>query len=390
MPAGTGGVAFYRMNQPYNWLKKQGHEIFIYDSEIHDSKRMENEQRLADILVFQCPWSEGILNMVEMIKDNKSEWGKKKIVIELDDNLFDVDPWNEKYNMFGIEEKSVHVTKDDPVTQKRLENDRKKQPWIRSKKNKDGSMTFDMWRDGYDNFDIETNLRKRNATIKLLNIADLITVTTPELGKQIRKYAPKTKIAVLPNLVDPNRWLPMKKNDTDEIRIGWQGGSAHFDDLRLIMKDLQKVNEKYPNTRFIFMGVQFNSIFQKLGDRLEWIPWHGDISTYPLIVRDLKLDIGLAPLVDTKFNRGKSPLKWVEYSLLGVPTVASDVVYSNYIKHGKTGLIAKKGEWFKYIEELILDKEKREEIARKANERILNKYTIENSGLWFNALQDIM
>jgi hypothetical protein len=395
IPAGTGGVAFYRIKQPFRRAIKEGHDVFIYDYEVHDGNRLNQQQQYADIIIYQCPWSEAILQSVKMIKEGKAFGNKTKVVIELDDNLFNVDPWNEKYNMFGTQEQRITVPKDDPVTQQNFIDNSKDNEWVRTIKHKDGSMSFDMWRDGHCAFNIEENTAKYKATSELLNIVDLITVTTPELGKQIRKIAPKTNIAVLPNYIDFDRWLPMEINDTDEIRIGWQGGSAHFDDMRLIIRDLEKIHEKYNSgkkkkVRFCFMGIEYTSLFKTFGDQVDYYPWHGDIETYPLVVRDMKLDIALAPLKDTAFNRGKSPLKWIEYSALKVPTVASDIVYEPYIKHGKTGMIAKKGEWFKYIDELIQDKEKRKDIANRAYNRVKSKYGENNYALWLATLKDII
>lgn len=395
LPAGTGGVAFYRMKQPLRDLYNQGHEIFIFDPEIHDGNRLGQEQEYSDIMIFQCPWSEGILETARIIKEHKPFGKKQKVVIEMDDNLFNVDPFNEKYNMFGIEEFYIKVSADQPETQLRFIKDAEKYDWCRVLKHKNGDMQFDMWRDGYEDFNLEENARKHAATRDLLNICDLITVTTTELGKQLRKMAPKTKIVVLPNYVDFKRWLPMEKNESDEIRIIWQGGSAHFDDMRLIVQDLEKIHEKYNSgkkkrVKFCFMGIQYDALYKNFKEQVDYFPWHGDIETYPLMVREMKGDIALAPLKDTVFNRGKSPLKWCEYSALGVPTIASEIVYGDYIDHGKTGLIARNGEWFKYIDELIQDKEKRLSIAQKAYNRVKFKYGEGNSALWLAALKDIM
>lgn len=395
IPAGTGGVSFYRIKQPLRSLQKLGHDVFIFDPEIHDGNRLHEQQKYADIIIYQCPWSQGIYETTKLIYEGKAFGNNKKVVIELDDNLFDVDPWNEKYNLFGTEEKYVTVKDDDPEVQKRFIDNSKEFDWMRNTKHKDGSITFDMWRDGHGDFSLKENRTKYLSTLKLLNIVDLITITTPELGKQFRKLAPKTKMAILPNYIDFERWLPMEKNESDEIRIGWQGGSAHFDDLRLIINDLIAIHKKYNSgekkkVRFCFMGVQFDSLFQSFEDQTDYFPWHGDIETYPLLVREMKLDIALAPLRNTVFNRGKSPLKWCEYSALNIPTIASDIVYGDYIKHGKTGLVAREGEWFKHIDELIQDKEKRLMLAEKAFDRVTFKYNQNSSSLWLSALKDIL
>ena len=154
---------------------------------------------------------------------------------------------------------------------------------------------------------------------------DLVTVTTPQLGKQFRKLRPKGPIAVLPNLVDFDRWLPMKKNESKEIRIGWQGGSAHYHDIHMIAKVLNRILKERDNVKLVMKGSFYPSLFEDVKDKVEWLAWHSDINTYPLDVRDMRLDIGLCPVIDDPFNRGKSDIKWVEYSAMGMPAVVSPV-----------------------------------------------------------------
>lgn len=388
VPAGTGGVAFYRMLQPYGWLKKQGKDIFIFDPKIHDSKRLNDEMFTADVIVYQCPWSEGIRDAVQLIKMGKKFGKNKKVVVEFDDWFYDVSPWNEKYNMFGLTEQ--YITIKDKESAQRYYEIHKNDKWRDLTWNPDGSLSMFFWKDGHTGLDLKVNLVKSLATKEVLRDADLLTVTTMELGKMYRKHREKGEIAVLPNLIDFDRWLPMKSNDTGEIRIGWQGGSAHFDDLRLIINDLIWIAKKYPKVKFCFLGVQYDTLFEELGEQVEWWPWHGDVSTYPLHVREMKLDIGLCPLQPDKFNNGKSPLKWEEYSALMIPTIASPTVYAQEIKHGKTGFIANSSkEWREYIELLINNPEIRKEVARKANDRVRFKFDVKHSQMWWDTLEDL-
>ena len=118
--------------------------------------------------------------------------------------------------------------------------------------------------------------------------------------------------------------------------------------------------------------------------------WHGDVFTYPLDIRDMKVDIGICPVIDDTFNRGKSELKWLEYSALKVPTVCSPVCYTS-LNHGKTGYYAKDNdEWFKYLDILIESKEKRKEIADSAYTRVVEHHNIDKSIAWYYALKDLL
>lgn len=380
LPAGMSGVAFYRIHQPFNYLKSQGKPVYIFDATKDDGWRLQQEQAAADVIIYQCPWSESMLGIMDGVKAQG-----KKVVIELDDNLFAVNPWNEKYSAFGFDD--VEIEYKDPESQRRIELQAKD---LKIKEGKNGSKIYTMWESGKHGFDKEANRRKAEAISRVLCEADLVTVTTPELGFQLRKFRPHGPIVAIPNLIDPKRWLPMKKNDTEFLRIGWQGGSAHFHDLYMIANELKDVLRKNPKVKLVIAGVQFYSLFEDFLSQVEWVPWHGDISTYPLMIRNLKLDIALCPLEDDTFNRGKSPLKWEEMSVMGVPCVASPIVYGKFIKHGKTGFIAEKGQWAEYLQELISDPEKRSRIAKNAQKEVLERFNVQQSEMWWSALQDLM
>lgn len=387
IPAGTGGVAFYRIHQPYRYLRELGHDVFIFDQYKHDDKRLANETMIADAIVYQCPWAEAIRDSIALIKKGTKYGGKLKVVAEFDDDLFHVSPWNEKYNIFGTEE--VYYKTSDTEVQEKLISELYKSPWVKFFKMETGEMLFEFWKDGHNGFDLKGNLARKKATQEIVAMSDLITVTTNELGKAMRKYRPHGPIAALPNLIDFDRWLPMEKNTDDTIRIGWQGGSAHFEDLHSIGMQLIDIAKKNPKVRFVFMGIEYSGLFEQIKDQIEWLPWHGNVYTYPLVVRKMKLDIAIAPLVNNKFNLSKSPLKWEEYSAMKVPCVASKTVYGLEIDHGKTGFIAEGAEWTTYLQYLIDNPLKREEIAQKASDRVHRRFGLDQAIAYERVFEDL-
>lgn len=377
LKSSNGGVAFYRSIQPYNYLKKY-FDIFIFDSEMYHPYMLYEYMQASDILVYQMPWGKSIADAIEK---NKKEKHPKKIVVEFDDNIFHVNPYNNAYAKFGTEE-IQNCFLDKPTIDYMKSTGWKPTEHVGENTlhqlkllgvNPKDAFIIDLWKDGEREFDVKRNILDARYTQYTVANADVVTCTTVELGKQLRKYRPKGEIAVMPNLVDTSRFLPMKPNDTDEIRIGWQGGDAHFLDLLQIMPAIDKVFEKHKNAKFVTMGGYFPSLFsgELYKGRYEHIDWHSDINTYPLRVRDMKCDIMIAPLIKDRFNDCKSELKWLEYSALKVPGVYSKTVYGNEVKHGKTGLIADSvGEWEKYLNELIENKDLRKEIADKAYTRV--------------------
>ncbi|MDQ7084915.1 MAG: glycosyltransferase [Sulfurovum sp.] len=89
-------------------------------------------------------------------------------------------------------------------------------------------------------------------------------------------------------------------------------------------------------------------------------------------------DINLAPLESSVFNDAKSNIKYLEASILGLPTVASDVAeYHSSIIQGMTGFIAQDtASWIDKLEQLIEDKNLRENIAKNAYDAVIKDYSL--------------
>ena len=89
-------------------------------------------------------------------------------------------------------------------------------------------------------------------------------------------------------------------------------------------------------------------------------------------------DIGLAPLVDEPFNRARSELHWLEYSMAGATTMASGTMGGGpyeVIRDGVDGLLARnKGEWIEGLRRLSASPALRQELAGRARERVLAEY----------------
>jgi O-antigen biosynthesis protein len=183
----------------------------------------------------------------------------------------------------------------------------------------------------------------------MLEVADLVTTTTPTLAAHLRTQNPN--VMVLPNSVDPEDWpAPHPRNAGGELRIGWTGSPTHFADLNLVLDAVQELQKKYPFT-FVLQGLSMERSVEELyanllrahgkrffdtplgraikrfrqklaGIKYEFHP-SVPIDEHPRTVCDLRLDIGIAPLTDEPFNRNKSCIKYYEYAMSGAVTVAS-------------------------------------------------------------------
>ncbi len=388
-------VNFYRILQPFGYLKNVlGKDISIYNLEkSHDKEKLREELNLADIVIFQKPYTENQYKLIKAIMNRKDK--DQKIVADFDDDVFNIGPWNPSYSLIGTKEVGdLYLEKqqvDDLMTMINEDNKQLVQT------NPDGSAIVYIWKDKHksflwgghvETFDIAANQIRLNRIKKIMLEVDLLTVTTPQLANELRKCRPQGRITVMPNLVDFDRFLPMKKKNDGKLRIVWQGGVSHYLDLTMVKQELISFAKKHSEVEYVFQGSKFPAIFHEIQDRVKWIPWHSDIHTYPLSLRELSGDIAICPLTDDTFNNGKSPLKWEEMSAMKVPSVCSPMVYGNFIEHGKTGFIARQGEWGTYLEKL-LDPDLREQIGQNAYNAVKEKFSLENAAAYWSALDGL-
>lgn len=233
-----------------------------------------------------------------------------------------------------------------------------------------------------------------------ITLANGITVSTQPLKEAYSKMQfANPNIDVLPNCNDVNDWKFKRRIFKDnKIRIGYMGSITHDDDLELIYEPIAQILEKYPNVKFEICGAvdpkNIEKVMQKIQsyakkDVLEQLWFHGGTQSwfgFSQHLFSMGWDIGIAPLVDEPFNHGKSHIKWFDYSMVGIPTIASKV-YPYYrriqgtptIQHEKTGLLCEtKDDWFKHLESVILKPDLRRELADNAYTFIRDNWQYKN------------
>lgn len=342
------GCNFYRIDQPCAKIFEKEYLPCANSSDLTQGDFALWLEK-ADLIVTQCYVAEKFVEyMIEMK-------GEKKFVVDMDDNIFEVSPFNPSYERNGLEE--VDITLPDG---KKFE--------IRN-----GSSGFYSQKP----IDFKDNRRRVMMAGQCLKMADIVTTPSGPLASVFKRLNPN--VDIIKNSINFNFWnpLPLKKDDT--IRIGWQGGWSHFMDFFEVKWALENIMYQHKNVVLVIMGQSFPGIFENIPkDRIEF---HGfvNIETYPFFFKTLNLDIGIAPLEDNEFNRCKSEIKWEEYSALNIPTAASAVPpYSFAIDHGTTGFLCKnRDEWYQTLSELILNKELRERIGANARNKVKEKYDLD-------------
>jgi glycosyltransferase involved in cell wall biosynthesis len=205
--------------------------------------------------------------------------------------------------------------------------------------------------------------------------SDGLIVSTDYLKK---RFQGKNKnINVVPNGIDFSIWDDLKeKKKKDIINIGWVGGGNHQEDLDIIERPIKHILKKYPNVRFT-LAVGNEAPFYFLKNKqikiFDFRHWKS-IDKYPQFMKDLNIDIGIAPLRDRLHNRSKSNLKWLEYGALKVPMIGSPV--EPYLQ--TNAILAKSEEdWINALELLIQDSNKRHKLGEEAYNLIKENFNVE-------------
>lgn len=121
------------------------------------------------------------------------------------------------------------------------------------------------------------------------------------------------------------------------VTIGWGGSLSHLEDLDWVASAMVDICRAYPKVRFSFMGSEKGfEYFADISEEQRRYTPAGDINDYYRFLEGL--DVGLAPLRDTAYNRCRSDVKFLEYASRGVVPVLSAI--SPYVKNARQGITA--------------------------------------------------
>ena len=317
-------VGYYRVWQPAKYLEKIGWKVIQTDRKaklipIEGKNSWSSMTKGADLFVLQRPEQAESVALGLALRDHFNI----PYVLEIDDNIYDV---------------------------------------------ASNSVAFKFWNPNT----LEGQSRIEIAEM-MMQDADALTVTTEGLKEAYSKL--NKNIYVLPNYQDLDFWKA-KTKPSEHLTIGWAGSATHYDDLKMIWRPIKKFLRNNKNARFKVVGV--NADFLKDHPQVEidmnWVY----IDNYPEALASYGFDIGLIPIVNRDFNLGKSNIKWQEYSMLEIPTIASNLGEYKAIEHGVTGFLANDDTmWLHYLEKLADSPELRKTIGEQSKQKIINDYNIE-------------
>lgn len=207
--------------------------------------------------------------------------GKAKLVLELDDDLWNVEPHNRSaYDLYVNGNVRDHMGRlieaDAPIGQNLIDN---------------------------------------------IRVADVVTVSTEPLADLVSQWNPN--VVVLPNCIPS--WLldqPLPDDRPDRLTLGWGGSPSHTRDFGEIARPLRRVLQRFGDAiEWHCVGPDYTDRVASRRGKTRHTGWFDGVEDY---LRSVDFHVGMTPLRPSVFNDSKSDLKLTELAALGIPAIVSN------------------------------------------------------------------
>jgi glycosyltransferase involved in cell wall biosynthesis len=204
---------------------------------------------------------------------------------------------------------------------------------------------------------------------QIMNLAAVVTVSNETLAQWARPR--QRDVRIVPMLIDIDDYELRRHEPRSPVVLGWVGNRFQVSRLLSLAPALRRLAE----SREILVRVVSSEPLEIPGVPVECRthPWSPDSDREDFA----DLDIGLLPLDDTGYDRGKSPFKLLQYAAAGLPVVATPVAIDQAIMPpGRAFLPARnEGEWFDSLTRLVDDVQLRDRLGQAARAAVQRHYS---------------
>jgi glycosyltransferase involved in cell wall biosynthesis len=204
-----------------------------------------------------------------------------------------------------------------------------------------------------------------------VNLADTVIAGNAYLADKARPF--NKNLSIIPTTIDTDIHFPKPElRNKDVLTIGWSGSISTVKHFEILVPVLIKINDKFRGkVEFKLLG---DATYKNDRLPLEAIAW-----TDKTEVDELNsFDIGLMPLPDDEWAKGKCGLKGLSYMACAVPAIMTGVgVNKEIIQHGVNGfLVHSEDEWFDVLCNLIVDTSLRKGIGERGRQTVIEDYSV--------------
>jgi len=221
----------------------------------------------------------------------------------------------------------------------------------------------------------------RKATSKrrfILSSNSELWVPTPYLARKYAAWNPRLIRPIASGPLLERSWQALSPSDSADtnhwVRLCYHGTWSHRDDMKWLAPVIAEVQRRCPNSLFeVIGGDRVARIFKDI-PRVCVLPTMSWLN-YLKHTQTVRQDIGLAPLRDTLFNRGRGPIKFFDYARAGAAGIYSaGPAFSEFVSHKVDGYILRNDPelWVNTIVNLVHSPHLRQQMADAAWLKVLD------------------
>lgn len=211
-------------------------------------------------------------------------------------------------------------------------------------------------------FDILKNPEKVN---RIIRRSKRVICAIPYLEEHVRRFNAQTEIIWTPVHDEAYQVRTGTRGEEAPVVVGWIGSHSTQVHPKAISNVYSRIAGKYSDVAFKFVDAED---LRAEGARIICKPFNVEEE-----IEDLQsFDIGIYPLRDDPFTRGKCGFKCQQYMAVGIPTVSSPVGgVTDFVEEGRNGFFARnEDEWVEKLSRLIEDPELRRRIGMEGRKTV--------------------
>lgn len=227
-------------------------------------------------------------------------------------------------------------------------------------------------------------LKNPDKTSTIIGLSSLIFAGNQYLADYAARF--NKQVVIVPTTIDTQTYQPAYQPEKEKICIGWSGSFSTIAHFETCLDALKIIKAKYGDKVYFKVIGDGNYRQEELGIRgLDWKKQSE--------VKDLQeIDIGIMPLPDDEWSKGKCGLKGLQYMALAIPTIMSPVgVNSEIIRDGDNGFLASAtDEWVAKLSRLIDSAALRVQVGEKGRKTVVDHFSVDaNKHLYLKYFEQV-
>lgn len=184
------------------------------------------------------------------------------------------------------------------------------------------------------------------------------------------------KTTLIPTVIDTNRYPPRPFPKQEELHLVWTGIASNIRELKVALPALQKFFQT-KKAKLILVSDSRSSVSWLSGLPVDYIPWSPENEVKALE----SAHIGLMPLRDSKYNRGKCGFKLIQYMARGIPVITTPVgANKQIVTPGVQGFWAEtEKDWLQALQKISQNPEEAKRMGEAARAQVLQNYSIDSA-----------